>query len=120
MAEEKKPLPKMCPFLTLGRLQVQTTLATLNPEPAGVVGAEIKIGFVPCQRENCGLWAVASSKCSLAALGDEAAENGTRLGNIPAELVAFTDRLEGFLSAANRQADAFEKIAEDYEKKLAD
>lgn len=111
--------PKICPFLTLGRLQVQSTLATLQPEMAGMVGAEIKVGFIPCQKEKCGLWAAASSKCSLAALGDEAAENGTRLGNVAAELSAFVDKLAVFETAANRQADAFKKIAEGYEKKLA-
>lgn len=120
MSEAKTPAVIICPFLTLGRLQVMTTLKTLQPEPAGMVGAKIEVGFIPCQKEKCGLWAAASSKCSLAALGDEAVANGERLGNVAAELSVFVDRLEGFESASKKQADSFQKIAEGYERKKAD
>lgn len=119
MSEAKTLIQKICPFLTLGRLQVQTVLNTLQPQQAGIVGAEIQVGFIPCQKEKCGLWAEASSKCSLAALGDEAAANGERLGNVAAELSVFVDRLGGFESAAKKQADSFQKIAEGYQKKTA-
>lgn len=117
--EGKNVVPKMCPFLTLGRLQVQTTLETLNPQPAGVIGAEIKVGFVPCQREKCGVWAEKAERCSLSALGNEAGDNGERLGNLAAELSALIDRLDEFEKTARKQAAAFETIAQGYAQKSA-
>jgi len=97
--------PKICPFLTLGRLQVMSTLKVLQPDPPGMVGAEIQVGFIPCQKGKCGLWSEGNEKCSLAALGDGL------------EMVRLTEKLEDVERGFFKAAAAMEKIAEGYEKK---
>jgi hypothetical protein len=67
--------PKICPLLTAGTLQVQNALRMMQPQEAGVIGANLQVTFVGCQKEKCAWWtngaAGSEGDCALKVLAVE-------------------------------------------------
>ena len=68
--------PKICPFLTVGSLQIQNIVRMMNPQQPGTVQGQIAVSFAPCQQEKCALWCAHGTNgdgdCSLKVLAVEA------------------------------------------------